>query len=82
MCQLNRRHFGTLRRSHNGRPIEQWNTIKLQHNSKGGLEMRGMQVFEAPSEQDALNLLFLGNMHRMTAETLMNRVRQEDTQAS
>ncbi len=44
--------------------------------------MRGMQVFEAPSEQDALNLLFLGNMHRMTAETLMNRVRQEDIQAN
>lgn len=61
-------------RSHNGRPMEQWTTVKLQHNGRGGLELRGLQVFEAPTEQDALNLLFLGNMHRMTAETLMNRV--------
>ena len=33
------------------------------------------RVYEANSEEEALNLLFLGNMNRVTSETPMNQVR-------
>lgn len=33
------------------------------------------RVYEAISEEEALNLLFLGNMNRVTSDTPMNQVR-------
>lgn len=33
------------------------------------------RVYEAVSEEEALNLLFLGNMNRVTSDTPMNQVR-------
>lgn len=68
----NEQCFDLLDTSHTGKPITEWKPVRLRHDAKGRLAMLGLQSFEAPTEQDALNLLFLGNMHRMTAETLMN----------
>lgn len=61
---------------HHDKPIERWNKISLRDDRQGHLELKNLKVFEARSEEDALNLLFLGNVHRMTAETPMNHVRE------
>lgn len=61
-------------RSHRTKPIEEWQKIDMRKDEDGNLELRNLQLFEAKSEREALNLLFLGNVNRMTAETPMNQV--------
>ncbi|KAA0171728.1 hypothetical protein FNF27_06235 [Cafeteria roenbergensis] len=54
-------------------PIEKWPKVEMREDRSGRLNLRGLRVYEARAEDDALHLLFLGNAHRMTAETPMNR---------
>eukprot|EP01138_Halocafeteria_seosinensis_P014359 gb/GECG01014660.1/.p1 GENE.gb/GECG01014660.1/~~gb/GECG01014660.1/.p1 ORF type:complete len:934 (+),score=99.95 gb/GECG01014660.1/:1-2802(+) len=65
--------FDLLDRSHRTKPIEEWQKIDMRKDEDGNLELRNLQLFEAKSEREALNLLFLGNVNRMTAETPMNQ---------
>eukprot|EP00949_MAST-11_sp_MAST-11-sp1_P001133 g1133.t1 len=54
------------------KPIEQWEKVQLLDDKRGDLQVRGLRVYDCKSEKDALNMLFLGNMNRMTSETPMN----------
>jgi kinesin family protein 6/9 len=45
--------------------------LQVREGADGDLHI-GLRSFSAKTEQDALNLLFLGNVHRQTAETPMN----------
>ena len=39
----------------------------------GELHLRGLTAYDIDSEEEALNLLFLGNVNRVTSETPMNK---------
>jgi hypothetical protein len=43
------------------------------NDREGDLHLRNLRVYEAKTEQEALNLLFLGNINRVTSETPMNQ---------
>ena len=53
-------------------PIEQWSPVVLQETSQGALLLKNLNVFEVTSEEEALNLFFMGNKNRITSSTSMN----------
>ncbi|ETL77849.1 hypothetical protein L917_21241 [Phytophthora nicotianae] len=65
--------YDLLDRSHTDRPIEDWTKVLLMDDDEGDMHFRNLGVFEAVSEEEALNLLFLGNMNRVTSDTPMNQ---------
>ncbi|KAE9023619.1 hypothetical protein PF005_g4581 [Phytophthora fragariae] len=65
--------YDLLDRSHTDRPIEEWTKVLLMDDDEGDMHFRNLGVFEAVSEEEALNLLFLGNMNRVTSDTPMNQ---------
>ncbi|OWZ22440.1 Kinesin [Phytophthora megakarya] len=65
--------YDLLDRSHTDRPIEEWTKVVLMDDDEGDMHFRNLGVFEAVSEEEALNLLFLGNMNRVTSDTPMNQ---------
>ena len=42
-------------------------------DSDGSVHLRNLSIHQANSEEDALNLLFIGDTNRMVAETPMNQ---------
>jgi kinesin family protein 6/9 len=50
------------------------NHLQLMNDRDGDLHLKNLRVYEAKTEQEALNLLFLGNVNRVTSETPMNQV--------
>lgn len=44
----------------------------MKDDDAGDMHLINLKVFEAKTEEDALNLLFLGNMNRITSSTPMN----------
>ncbi|OQR99085.1 kinesin-like protein [Achlya hypogyna] len=67
--------YDLLDKSHINKPIEEWTKIHLQlsDDDDDDVHFRNLGVYEANSEEDALNLLFLGNVNRVTSETPMNQ---------
>ncbi|KAL3666943.1 hypothetical protein V7S43_007890 [Phytophthora oleae] len=65
--------YDLLDRSHTDQPIEEWTKVMLMDDDEGDMHFRNLGVFEAVSEEEALNLLFLGNMNRVTSDTPMNQ---------
>ncbi|DBA00093.1 TPA: hypothetical protein N0F65_000384 [Lagenidium giganteum] len=65
--------YDLLDRSHTDRPIEEWTKVLLMDDEEGDMHFRNLGVYEAVSEEEALNLLFLGNMNRVTSDTPMNQ---------
>ncbi|TYZ64400.1 hypothetical protein PybrP1_012363 [[Pythium] brassicae (nom. inval.)] len=65
--------YDLLDRSHTDRPIEEWTKVLLMDDDEGEMHFRNLGVYEAISEEEALNLLFLGNMNRVTSDTPMNQ---------
>ncbi|KAL7684505.1 putative kinesin-like protein [Plasmopara halstedii] len=65
--------YDLLDRSHTDTPIEDWTKVTLMDDDEGDMHFRNLGVFEAVSEEEALNLLFLGNMNRITSDTPMNQ---------
>ena len=59
----------TRARAHAPSPV-----VQLMNDRDGDLHLRNLRVYEAKTEQEALNLLFLGNINRVTSETPMNLV--------
>jgi len=43
----------------------------MMDDEDGEMNLRNLKLYEATSEEDALNLLFLGNWHRITSSTPM-----------
>ena len=62
-----------LDHSHSATPIEEWKRVLAMQNGHGEVQMQGLGVYETETEKDAMNLLFTGNIHRMTSETPMNQ---------
>ncbi|KAF4128503.1 Kinesin motor domain [Phytophthora infestans] len=69
----NENAYDLLDRSHTDQPIEEWTKVHLMNDDEGDMHFRNLGVFEAVSEEEALNLLFLGNMNRVTSDTPMNQ---------
>ncbi len=44
------------------------------YESEEGIVLKNLNVFDVNSEEDALQLFFLGNANRITASTSMNQV--------
>lgn len=65
--------YDLLDRSHTHKPLEEWTRIQLMDDRNGALHLRNLRVYEARTEEDALNLLFLGNVNRVTSETPANQ---------
>ncbi|OQR99311.1 kinesin [Thraustotheca clavata] len=66
--------YDLLDKAHLNQPIDQWTKIHLQlsDDDEDDVHFRNLGVYEANSEEDALNLLFLGNVNRVTSDTPMN----------
>ncbi|EER15881.1 krp3, putative [Perkinsus marinus ATCC 50983] len=47
-------------------------SVSLQEDEDGQMHLRGLSVNTVPNEEEALNLLFLGDTNRVVAETPMN----------
>jgi kinesin family member 6/9 len=52
-------------------PLEEWPKIQIYEN-EDGLVLRNINVFEVSSEEEALNLFFMGTTNRSTSSTPMN----------
>ncbi|XP_063683235.1 kinesin-like protein KIF6 [Bolinopsis microptera] len=52
--------------------LEDLPRVRLQEDAEGNFHTRNLTIHQANSEEDALNLLFMGDTNRMTAETPMN----------
>jgi kinesin family protein 6/9 len=64
--------YDLLDGAHGEAPIEAWARVRVQEGRDGAVMLSGLRQFEVASERDALNLLFLGNVRRATAETPHN----------
>ena len=65
--------YDLLDHKHRVTPVDDWDKVDVMQNQEGSIHLRGLNVHEAKTERDALNLLFTGNIHRMTSETPMNQ---------
>lgn len=54
------------------RKLEDLPKVRLREDEAGNVELRNLSVNLADSEEEALNLLFLGDTNRVVAETPMN----------
>jgi hypothetical protein len=52
-------------------PPEQWATVQV-FEAEQGIVLRNLNVFEVSSEDEALQLFFLGSKHRTASSTAMN----------
>mmetsp|Transcript_18695 Transcript_18695/g.27048 ORF Transcript_18695/g.27048 Transcript_18695/m.27048 type:complete len:769 (-) Transcript_18695:208-2514(-) len=53
-------------------PLEKWSKVQVLEG-EDGLMLRNLNVFEVNSEEDALNLFFMGSTNRTTSSTPMNQ---------
>ncbi|XP_065061437.1 kinesin-like protein KIF6 [Rhopilema esculentum] len=58
---------------HEAAKLEDLPKVNLLEDSDGNIHLRNLSVHPAHNEEDALNLLFLGDTNRMIAETPMNQ---------
>ncbi|KAF0690420.1 Aste57867_18152 [Aphanomyces stellatus] len=69
--------YDLLDRAHMEKPIDEWTKIQIQLSDESDdnddVHFRSLGVYEANSEEEALNLLFLGNANRVTSDTPMNQ---------
>nr|CCA27991.1 kinesinlike protein putative [Albugo laibachii Nc14] len=65
--------YDLLDSSHANLPIEEWNKVLLMDDDERELHFRNLSVYETKSEEQALKLMFMGNMNRITSETPMNQ---------
>jgi len=68
----NERGYDLLDPDHETRDLEDLPRVLLQEDDAGRIALKGLNRHLAGSEEEALNLLFLGDTNRMIAETPMN----------
>lgn len=51
--------------------IEQWTPVQV-YEGEHGIVLKNVNVYEIDTEEEALNLFFMGNTNRITSSTLMN----------
>lgn len=64
--------FDLLDPSHETKSLEDLPRVSMMEDEDGNCHLRNLSMHSAASEQDALNLLFLGDTNRAIAETPMN----------
>ncbi|XP_067680992.1 kinesin-like protein KIF6 [Haliotis asinina] len=65
--------FDLLDPKHEATKLEDLPKVSLMEDSDQNIHLKNLSVHQAASEEDALNLLFLGDTNRMIAETPMNQ---------
>ncbi len=64
--------YDLLDPSHETKALEDLPKVKMLEDEHGNFHLTNLSMHEASSEEDALNLLFLGDTNRAIAETPMN----------
>jgi len=64
--------YDLLSRDDSTQKLEDLPKVQLREDEDGNIHLRNLSVNTAQSEEDALNLLFLGDTNRVVAETPMN----------
>ena len=59
-------------RDHADVPLEQWSKIHMFDGRDGQLHLKNLKVYEVDTAKAALQLLFRGNLNRVTSSTPMN----------
>jgi len=68
----NENGFDLLDPKHEATKLEDLPKVSLLEDSDQNIHLKNLSVSQASSEEDALNLLFMGDTNRMIAETPMN----------
>ncbi|EDV20258.1 uncharacterized protein TRIADDRAFT_61256 [Trichoplax adhaerens] len=58
---------------HNASKLEDLPKVSLLEDNNSNIHLKNLSIHQANSEEEALNLLFLGDTNRMIAETPMNQ---------
>lgn len=66
--------YDLLSREETTSKLEDLPKVQLREDEEGNIHLRNLSVNMAQKEEDALNLLFLGDTNRVVAETPMNDV--------
>ncbi|XP_033735819.1 kinesin-like protein KIF6 [Pecten maximus] len=69
----NENGFDLLDPKHEASKLEDLPKVGLMEDSDQNIHLKNLSVHQASSEEEALNLLFLGDTNRMIAETPMNQ---------
>ena len=64
--------YDLLSSDHNSKSLFDLPKIKLMEDRDGAFQMSNMSVHRAQNEEDALNLLFIGDTNRVVSETPKN----------
>ncbi|XP_022097361.1 kinesin-like protein KIF6 [Acanthaster planci] len=65
--------YDLLDPKHEASKLEDLPKVSLMEDSDGNIHLKNLSIHQASSEEEALNLLFLGDTNRMIAETPMNQ---------
>jgi kinesin family protein 6/9 len=68
----NEQGYDLLDPSHDTKALEELPRVSLMEDEEGNVHLRNLSMHVAASEEEALNLLFLGDTNRAIAETPMN----------
>ncbi|KAK3093383.1 hypothetical protein FSP39_014832 [Pinctada imbricata] len=69
----NENGYDLLDPKHEAAKLEDLPKVSLMEDSDQNIHLKNLSVHQAASEEEALNLLFLGDTNRMIAETPMNQ---------
>ncbi|XP_071801723.1 kinesin-like protein KIF6 [Asterias amurensis] len=65
--------YDLLDPKHEAAKLEDLPKVSLMEDSDGNIHLKNLSIHQANNEEEALNLLFLGDTNRMIAETPMNQ---------
>lgn len=71
----NEQGYDLLDPSHETKSIEDLPRVSMLEDEHGNFHLKNLSMHPAETEEDALNLLFMGDTNRAIAETPMNMVR-------
>jgi kinesin family protein 6/9 len=64
--------YDLLDRKHAETPFDRWNKITLYEDSDANLHLKNLTIHSCTCEQDAIDLLMMGNFIRQVSATPMN----------
>ncbi len=71
----NEKGYDLLDPSHDTKALEDLPKVSILEDEHGNFHLKGLSLHPANTEEEALNLLFMGDTNRAIAETPMNLVR-------
>lgn len=66
--------YDLLDQSQENKALEELPKVTILEDEHGNFHLKNLSMHPAESEEDALNLLFIGDTNRAVAETSMNKV--------